>query len=582
MMAACTLAAASCTDFSDYNETPADQTPASSLTLWENIQQNGQLSDFATLVRQSGFDAELSTPRSLTVWAPQNGSFSIADYQGLSKEDLLNQFVKGHIAEYGHAASGKVDERVHMLNEKSFTFVGDGNYTFDGIAISKVNVPSSNGLIHVMDGAAKFYPNLYEYLKTGANIDSLRNHFNRYEESYLDLEASVKGPMVNGVQTYIDSVVVTSNSLVNQLRARIANEDSSYTFVMPTDKAFKEMYDRVKSFYNFIETTKMHDVANYTATTGTGASATKSVTVNPSYMTDSLTRWQIVRNLVFSNNDGYNQWIVGKGENTDTLRSTTRTKLSNPADILDTYKVGEPVEMSNGYARIVDSLAFLPWETYCPELTFSPYTNLASLFPASAQLTRGKITNSDGSPLTWLFGPETTLTEFSFGWIEPGGERVKPEFYISLPEVMSTTYNFYVVYLPAAKMVGTLNDPRPNWLNFQLNYCDAKGATQVYNFSKEYADSLLSGGTLPKVATSVNANTAFINDPEKTDTVFIGQFTFPVNYRGLGNDFYPSLHVTSPISVFNSNQLATYSRDVRIAAILLRPVELDEYEAKNK
>jgi len=34
--------------------------------------------------------------------------------------------------------------------------------------------------------------------------------------------------------------------------------------------------------------------------------------------------------------------------------------------------------------------------------------------------------------------------------------------------------------------------------------------------------------------------------------------------------------------VFNSTQLATYSRDVRIAAILLRPVELDEFEAKNK
>ena len=64
--------------------------------------------------------------------------------------------------------------------------------------------------------------------------------------------------------------------------------------------------------------------------------------------------------------------------------------------------------------------------------------------------------------------------------------------------------------------------------------------------------------------------------------MFIGRFNFPVNYSGLGEDYYPSLHVTSPISVFNSTQLATYSRDVRIAAILLRPVELDEFEAKNK
>jgi hypothetical protein len=34
--------------------------------------------------------------------------------------------------------------------------------------------------------------------------------------------------------------------------------------------------------------------------------------------------------------------------------------------------------------------------------------------------------------------------------------------------------------------------------------------------------------------------------------------------------------------VFNNTQLSTYSRDVHIAAILMRPVELEEFEAKNK
>ena len=135
-----------------------------------------------------------------------------------------------------------------------------------------------------------------------------------------------------------------------------------------------------------------------------------------------------------------------------------------------------------------------------------------------------------------------------------------------------------MVFLPSAILA---DDARPNWLNFQLNYCDAKGNTQVYNFSKAYAEALKTGGKLPAVPTKVDGTTAFVNDPEKTDTVFIGQFTFPVNYRGL-DDIYPSIHVTSPISVFNSGQLATYSRDVRIAAILLRPVELEEFEAKNK
>jgi hypothetical protein len=149
---------------------------------------------------------------------------------------------------------------------------------------------------------------------------------------------------------------------------------------------------------------------------------------------------------------------------------------------------------------------------------------------------------------------------------------------------MSTTYNFYVVFMPTRFTNGGSVDDRPNWLNFQLNYCTAKGATATYNFSKAYADALQSGGTLPAVPTAVNASTAFMNDPTKTttDTVFIGQFTFPVNYNGLGDEYYPSLRVSSPISVLNNTHLTNYSRDVRIAAILLRPVELEEFEAKNK
>lgn len=586
MMKACSLccgvataiALASCTDFSDYNEAPAEQNVAASRTLWENISQNPQLSDFAALVKQTGFEAELNTPRSLTVWAPVNGSFALSDYQGLSSDDLLTQFVKTHIAEYSHAASGKVDERVHMLNDKSFTFAGDGSYTFGGLTVKEANVPSTNGLLHMVDGAAKFYPNLYEYIKSGDGIDLLREHFMRYELTELDADASVKGPMVNGIQTYIDSVMVVSNSLVNQLNARIANEDSSYTFLMPTDKAFTEMYNRVKPYYNFISATKMHDVENYESASSTAIKTAPAI--DAAYMTDSLVRRTIVRNLIFSNNDAYNKWLVDKGEYTDTLRSTTRNKFSNPRELL-APTVGEPVEASNGYVRLMDSLAFYPWETYCPELVFEPIRYMAKLFPDAAQMTVKTVVGANGSYLTGIFGPETTLTEYRYGWVSPGGDRTLPVMFIKLPNVMSTTYNFYVVYMPSARP-SIAGDSRPNWLNYQLNYCDAKGATQVYNFNKAYADSLLTGGLLPKLATKVDASTAFLNDPTKTDTIFIGRFTFPVNYRGLGEDYYPSIRISSPINVFNKTQLETYSRDIRIAAILLRPVELEEFEAKNK
>ena len=582
MMAAGVLAATSCTDYSDYNEAPVDhQVTAgnSNQTLWENISQNPQLTDFAELLRKSGFDAELNTPRSLTIWAPQNGTFSVSDYSAMSKEDLLNQFVKGHVAKYSHVATGEVDERVHMLNDKSFLFQGNGSYTFDGLALDQINVPSSNGLIHLLHGAAPFRPNLYEYLKTATGVDSLRNQFMRYEETYLDEQASVKGPMVDGIQTYIDSVMVTTNTMINQLGAFIQNEDSSYTFLMPTDEAFMKLYNRVKPYYNFISPMTVQDVDKFASATATDKKTVPSF--NTSYMADSLTRRIITRNLVYSNTDLYNRWLVDGNTFNDTLRSTTRGKFSNPDDIIKRYMVGEPVELSNGYARIVDSLAFYPWETYCRELEVSPLRNLVKLFPAGAFSQRQTIPDS---LLERVFGPEAVaegMSNYQYAWISPNGDRTKPEFFISLPNVMSTTYNFYVVFLPTA-MRNLGNEPRPNWLNFQLNYTDAKNNVVTYNFSKAYADSLQTGGTLPSVPTAVSATTAFTNNPEKTDTVFIGRFTFPVSYNGIGEDYYPTLRISSPISVFNSEQLATYSRDVRIAAILLRPQELDEFEAKNK
>ena len=568
----------SCSDFSDYNEVPIDNVAAGNQTLWENISQDDQLSDFAALVKRTGFDAELKNTRAYTVWAPVNGSFNRAEYDQLSDSLLLAQFVKGHVAEYTHVASGKVEERIHTLNKKSFDFVGDGAYTFDGINISQPNQPGTNGVLHKLAGVAKFYPNLYEYIFMADGIDSLRKQFQKYELTELDQSASVKGPMVNGVQTYIDSVMVTYNTLSDGLNARIANEDSTYTFLLPTNNAYEKMYTKVKSLYNFASTTTVTNPSEYT--TATDSLKTLSITVNTAYMSDSLARRQVVRNLVYSNNDAYNQWVVDKGPNTDTLRTTLGRKLSNPKDILDTYAVEAPQELSNGYALLVDSLAFLPWETYNRQITANPINYLANLFPSAA------VAHAESVPDTLLhkmFGEDFTYSgrSYSYLWIAPGGDRNKPDFAVSLPDVLSTTYNFYVVFMPSA-WPEIANDPRPNWLNFELKYTNAKGTPTTHRFSKAYADSLLSGGTLPPIPTSVGTATGFMNNPEKVDTVFIGRFTFPVSYAGLGDAYTPHIRITTPISAFSTAQLETYTRDVRIAAILLRPVELDEFEAANK
>ena len=588
MMAAGMLAATSCPDVDDYNEAPSGGTADASKTLWENISQNPDLSDFVALVKRTGFDAELGNTRSYTVWAPVNGSFAMSDYETKSDSLVLQQFVKSHVAQYVHGASGEVDERIHALNEKSFTFTGNGSYSYAGQEIGAMNLPSSNGVLHTLKGMAMFYPNLYEYIFMGEDINMLRNEFLRYQESYLDTQNSVKGPVVNGNQTYIDSVIVTNNSLVNRLNARLSNEDSTYTFLMPNDKAYQDYYDRIKPYYKFIDNTLVQDVENFTKANDTKTKTANLATLmaslspaTPDNLTDSLTRQLVVNNLVYSNNDAYNRWMIDKGPYTDTLRTTRRNKFSNPKELLE--PVVKKVPMSNGTAYIMDSLAFLPWETYNPEIEINPlnytysatYTDQAGKSKNRFDFSTSQVRVPD-SLAKKIFGPEAT--EFRFELIKSTNEYSPPEIYISLPNVLSTTYQVYVVFMPwrietSNGYAYVASDNRPNILNFELNYCDEKGKAAKRNFTSKDPETN---------ATKLARSTAFINNTEVADTIYLGNVTFPVAYKGLPSGYTPNLHISSPYDAFDDDDVNTYTTDVRIAKIILRPLEMVELEEKQK
>ena len=590
MLAAGVLTAASCSDFSDYNEEPVSSQPSAENTLWQNIKANAQLSQFASLVERTGFDSYLQEPRAYTVWAPANDQFDYAAYQQLDNTTLLNQFVKNHVADFNYVASGSLDgsDPVHMLSGKSFAFAGNGQYTFGKNTVSQANVASSNGILHVINGANRFYPNLYEFFgqSTDDGIDSLVNYVKRYEQTTLDLENSEKGPMVDGMQTYVDSVMVTTNSLFGRsgLNANVENEDSSYTFLMPTNEAYMEMYNRVKSCYNFIGTTLVQDIekldkANATSTSGdnTRNGFNKSVSVNAAYLQDSLTRRLIASHLVYSNTNAYNKFInerpairtIVEGQYRDSVYTTTRNLLSNPGEIFEDHQVGEPIEMSNGFGRIVDSLAFYPWEAYCPQIVATPSRNLGRSFTCVTRNVRVEWPEMAEQ----LRGPG--YEEFNYTLIRPSG-RNKPDFFIHLPNVQSTTYHIYVVVLPWE--IGEKNAdygdtiPRTTPMNFDLSYCGTNGKLANYHFTTGASAN----------PSSFSLTTAFLPDPLKVDTLDLGEFTFPVNYRGLGDGYCPSLYISSPVNVYTPAQVAQYSREFRIYAIILKPVELDEFEANNK
>jgi len=375
------------------------------------------------------------------------------------------------------------------------------------------------------------------------------------------------------MQTYVDSVMVTENTLWSMMNVMMTNEDSTYTVLMPTNDAWLNTYNRIKSYYNYAPTT------NAEAFQGGNISATPStLTIDNAYWQDSLASSHLVRNMFFSNNDIYNQWIEGtpSAYGSDTIRSTIRNKFSNPRDILAQAK--QTVELSNGKGYIVDSLAMYPWETYAPE---------REVLAASNNNIGRVATGSYTTHRVHVIGKDQENEDFSYIHVIPSGGYARPELDLFLPGVLSTTYSFYCVFAYPTDDPNVADSTLlPNRVIFTLNYCDEKGALKDYTFldeSEENISSFQERFNLTDNNTNRTTIRAFSNNPKLLkDTVYLGDFTFPVCYAGLGDEYRPNIKITSPFSVFNRNLMAAYTRDLRIAAIIMKPKELVAFEESNK
>ncbi len=597
----------SCSDFSSYNSVVESSNPTADKTLWENISAKGELSDFAQILQAVGYDAVLNAPTTYTVWAPVNGTFNKDSIMALTqdaktKKKVIEQFVYDHVAHYSHFESNPNDTVVYMLSKKLIRFSGKntGSLAFDGKVINwatdAYNTPSSNGILYMLNGMVPFRPNAYENIFTDKSRYGIADsHFNayvkRYERIELDEDASVKGEIVNGNQVYDDSVTVTTNSFVTgfaHLNAELNNEDSLYTVVIPTDEAWQKAYDKIKSYYNYITPIKYQNLGStatdfagkkggtcpttstgkatiLAASAGVDASNAATLSAAPAdadkqdtkaYWTDSIAKRWIVRNTAFSENNGkYNAKLVSGAAfvEGDTLFSTSGNKLTG-LDKLDKVTVLKQ-QLSNGHARVVSEFPFRASETYAPVIK--------TRIP-------GRVVSTSG------YGTETVTLERrmfddKFCKLEddeinleyvcatlPEGSNYAPEIDFYLPDVLSTTYDIYAVVVPP-KVDGT---GLPYTLRFDLHYTDAKNEPQT---------GRLDGKTLQTSIAKISKVEPFVNKTTKVDTLYLGQFTFPICYYGTGAA--PNLKVMSTLSSFSMSNKTKYDAQIRIANIILKPKE---------
>ena len=279
-------------------------------------------------------------------------------------------------------------------------------------------------------------------------------------------------------------------------------------------------------------------------------------------MNDSISKYLMMRSLIYNNNLFDNKTLKGLVEGAtlscDSLVSTIGVKMY-AEDAANVFAGAKRVELSNGAAWITDSLRIPSWTVCNPEIRleaensslWSVYDNINGA-PVVKEVTRQN---------------EEVLGRVSNDYyveMEPQSSSVNPEMFFYLPDVRSTDYNIYIVFVPAN--INSKYYPgelKANNFDITLGYVDEKGA-----FKQK---------TLSTVSTHVDSLKTGEGYTAKVDTVLAGELFFPVSFLGLSSGatrYSPFLRLRSRVT---NADAAMYDRTLRVDCIILRPKELENY-----
>ena len=523
------VAVPSCTDTWDDHYT-SDSASGATGTLWDKIKDNHSYSRFADIVRNAKYYKDdthpvptytyediLSGGQVNTIWVPDNDALTEEEYQkwmtmlGESRADeggnsnaaynVQQQFLGNHIALWRHNISEPGIDTVKMINGKNLIFDKTAR-TLEGVPLGdEYNIPTANGVMHVLKGIAPFHYNFYEYLKFSEPQTTFGKYVASKDTTYFDTSRSVEGlPDENGNPTYVDSVYYTSNRLFypysylpdegrekwemaqkgfgrggrNENRAELNNEDSVYIVLLPTDAAWDATYAKLQNAYIYPSTYDDKSKGDLNAT------ASRKIADVDSLQKMSI-EMDMIAPLVFNlkkqpkkgPKKGTEIWTTKmfKGDksdfddienrdkfllntNSDTLRAIGSWK---PSSLFD----GEMVEMSNGLGYIVNSLNF-PSQYYTPDVEVEVentgifYNMESSKYKVGPESRRYTFSNEAYREITEKYGIVSNNNFYHFSAPGPtAGPKVEIKIYgndnnayVPDAQVMSGKYDIQVVMVP--------------------------------------------------------------------------------------------------------------------------------------
>ena len=515
----------SCADWDDHYE--AGEAGGGNLTLWEQLKQNSQLSDFCQVLEQTkvfrmhrktsvSYADMLASGQSFTVVAPVNGTFNrdsllqlVQTNQGDSVVEKF--FVLNHISRSANSLTEE-EKQLLLLNSKYVTMSGN---TIEGITVKEPNCHAKNGVFHVTERPLPYAYNLYEALCDMPDMQGIGGILRQYDDDWFDADASVSSGIVEGVPVYVDSVVIERNKMLNSI-GLINSEDSTYWVVAPTTAGWQKAWDEATKYFVYDETVLKRDSIQQ-------------------YWTSRA----LLDDAIFNMTD---------------QKSVEEYIVSVPyPDWRKTYNVGKPifhifpypfqpggilygsqaVECSNGVLYKTDEWPFDPSQTYFKEIwAESESTWLITAEKDCSYNSRRLVADS--------------ISEYAYLQIVPRTATSNWELTFRINNTLSGDYDICAIILP--KSVANQNNPdmKPCKFKATINYVDEKGKEQSFNCD----------------------NTQFKTDPAKVDTVMLAEaFHFPAcNYDQ--QDIKVSVKLQCSIL---TRETSNYSREMFLDCIYLRP-----------
>jgi len=305
--------------------------PESSGTLLEKIQGDPDLSKFSEYLTKTGYDELIASSKSFTVWAPTNEAISKVDASEIGTDEKLKLFIGNHIADLSFQTTQLKEEnvRIKTLNGKNITFSAT---EVDGSPIVKADVNVANGVLHTISSAIMPKVSAWEYLLSTNALQ--KQALQSFDYTYIDF-ATAEEIGINpttGKPIYKEGTgIVNANRFLNRTSVRMVNgvlevnssdisdENELFTYIVLTDDAFRA------------ETLKL----------------TKYYTLGSQDSTDSITRFSVVKDLVFKgvlDSDNFPAAAYSIGD-------SVRFHLDKSA-IVETHQV------SNGVVYVMNSINY--------------------------------------------------------------------------------------------------------------------------------------------------------------------------------------------------------------------------------